>query len=258
VPSTAGLFYYEQRGDRTDSPPILFIHGAGGTHLNWPPQLRRMPGFRILAVDLPGHGNSGRVGKQRIADYMRCIHEFLIEMKIETALLVGHSMGSAIALTYAMNYPDRVAGLGLIGSGARLRVDPAILKMASNPKLSADLVNVILDCSYSKKAGQSLKGLARRRLLEAEPAVLYGDFQACDRFDIMDKLDEIQAPCLILCGMEDALTPLKYSEYLRDRINRSTLEVISGAGHMVMVEQPEESAEILKRFALTLMKKSAS
>jgi pimeloyl-ACP methyl ester carboxylesterase len=78
--------------------------------------------------------------------------------------------------------------------------------------------------------------------------VVYGDFETCDKFDVMGSLDRINLPTLIICGRDDLLTPVKYSEYLRAHIRNSELRVIDDAGHMVMLEKPEEFNEILENF----------
>ncbi len=76
-------------------------------------------------------------------------------------------------------------------------------------------------------------------LMQCRPGVLYGDYLACDRFDVMAELDKINVPTLIMCGDEDQLTPVKYSQFLLERIKGSRLEILPGAGHMLMMEAAE-------------------
>jgi pimeloyl-ACP methyl ester carboxylesterase len=90
--------------------------------------------------------------------------------------------------------------------------------------------------------------MGRRQMEAVSPEVLHGDFTACDAFNVMDRLGEITAPAFVLCGFQDHLTPSKYSVYLRDRIARSVLHLVEGAGHMVMVERPEAVVEALSTF----------
>lgn len=248
MPTAAGLYYFAHESQNLSRPPVILIHGAGGTHLHWPPQIRRLPDQRIFALDLPGHGKSEGVGHQTIDDYAENILDFMKAIKLNSAVLVGHSMGGAIALTAAIRSPKQVSALGLVGSGAKLRVSPAILHSASNPFTFADAVQRISDFSYSEHASARLKELGGQKLSGTRPTVLYGDFLACDAFNAADQLPQISAPTLIVCGADDRMTPPKYSELLRDGILDARMEIVPGAGHMVMLEQPEAVANLLADF----------
>jgi pimeloyl-ACP methyl ester carboxylesterase len=93
-----------------------------------------------------------------------------------------------------------------------------------------------------------LKELAVKQMAETRQAVLYGDFLACDAFDVVDHLKKICVPTLLICGSEDRMMPPNRSEYLRDEIEGAQLHVLEGAGHMVMIERPEEVASLLTDF----------
>jgi pimeloyl-ACP methyl ester carboxylesterase len=249
MPTTANIFYFSHGAENVSHPPIVFIHGAGGTHLHWPPQVRRLIGQRVLALDLPGHGKSGGVGSQSITDYARAIVDFLDVVRLNAAVFVGHSMGGAIALTLALDFPKRVLGIGLVGSGARLRVLPEIIENTANEAMFPMAVKLINDAEFGSSANPRLKELAAARMAEIRPPVLHGDFLACNEFDVMQRLGEISVPTLILCGTDDILTPLRYAEHLRDHISAARLVTFPGAGHMVMLEQPEAVANALAAFA---------
>ena len=114
MPTAAGLYYFAHGASDATRPPIILIHGAGGHHLSWPPQVRRLLGERIFAVDLPGHGKSAGVGRHTIEDYAAAILDFVAALKLSTVVLIGHSMGGAIALRAAIEAPGQVMGLGLL------------------------------------------------------------------------------------------------------------------------------------------------
>lgn len=249
MPVANNMFYFSHGAENASRPPLVLIHGAGGTHLHWPPQVRRMDGQRVFALDLPGHGKSGGIGSQSIADYARAVLDFLDAARFNAAVFVGHSMGSAIALSLALDFPKRVLGLGLVGSGARLRVAPQILETTAAEATFPTAVSLINEAAFGSSASPSLKELAARQMMTIRPAVLHGDFLACNEFDVMPRLAEIAVPTLILCGHEDSLTPMKYSEFLRDHIRAAQLAAFPGAGHMVMLEQPEAVAQALSDFA---------
>jgi pimeloyl-ACP methyl ester carboxylesterase len=248
MPVAAGLYYFVHEADNLSRPPVILIHGAGGHHLFWPPQVRRMHNQRIYAVDLPGHGKSEGVGHHTIDDYAGEIMEFIKALKLNAVVLVGHSMGGAVALYAAIHFPDKVIGLCLIGSGARLRVAPAILQSASDPSTFAQAIHLVIQGSFSPETNERLKELAAQRMQEIRSSVLYGDFLACSGFNLTEQLAQIAAPTFILCGGLDKMVPLKYSEFLRDNIPGAQMEVIPGAGHMLMLERPDLAAEKLGNF----------
>ena len=252
MPNAANLYYFAHEADNFLRPPVILIHGAGGTHLSWPPQIRRLHNQRIFAVDLPGHGKSEGVGHQTIDDYAEHILEFMKAIRLNAAVLVGHSMGSAIALTVALRSSKHVSALGLVGSGSKLRVSPVILQNTSDPSTFMDAVHMVNDFSYSENANVRLKEQGEQKLSETRPTVLYGDFLACDAFNVTDQLSKISAPTLIVCGINDKMTPPKYSELLRDNIPNTRLEIVANAGHMVMLEQPEMVANLLADFLNTI------
>jgi pimeloyl-ACP methyl ester carboxylesterase len=229
-------------------PPVLLIHGAGGHHLYWPPQIRRLHNQRIFAMDLPGHGWSEGIGHDCVEDYVEDVLELMTELRFNAAVLVGHSMGGAIALEAALRSPGCVLGIGLVGSGARLRVDPVVLRNAAQEATFHIAINRIAERSFAACADGRLKELAVQRMAEMRPSVLHGDLTACDAFDAFGRLSEIGCPALILCGAEDRITPPSCSEYLHDNIMGSSLQILPNAGHMVMLEQPDQTGEALGRF----------
>jgi pimeloyl-ACP methyl ester carboxylesterase len=233
MPISTKLFSFSHGTENASRPPLIFIHGAGGTHLHWPPQVRRLTGQRIYALDLPGHGKSGGVGSQSVTDYARVVVDFLDANHMNTAIFVGHSMGSAISLTLALDFPKHVLGLGLVGSGARLRVSPQILENTNSKATFPLAIKLINDAGFGPSADPRMKELAAQRMSE----------------DVMRRLGEISVPTLILCGTEDLLTPMKYSEFLHDHIPAARLVTFPGAGHMVMLEQAEAVANALAEFA---------
>jgi pimeloyl-ACP methyl ester carboxylesterase len=232
----ATAHYVQRQPTLARRPPVVFVHGAGGSHQHWLYQVRDLPESLTCALDLPGHGRSEGPGRDRIPGYGDWLVAFLDAARLDQVVLVGHSMGGAICLDVALRFPSRVAGLGLVASGARLRVAPAILTGVLEDSEAA--VRLICRLIFGPEAPREMVRLSRRQMSETPAEVLYGDFSACDTFDVMARLGEIQVPALVLCGTQDRITPAKYSTYLRDNIAGATLHLVEGAGHMVMVEQP--------------------
>ncbi len=249
MPVAAEIYYSFNAGSSEGQhPPVVLIHGAGGTHLFWPPEMRRLTGYRVYALDLPGHGKSGGRGLQSISAYCQAVRTWLEAVGLHSAVFVGHSMGSAIALTLALDHPEHVLGLGLIGASARLRVAADLLEYASNPATQSKAVELVVQRSFSPQTPASFIQLAGKRLAEARPSVLYGDFSACNDFDEIARVGQIRAPTLILCGEDDQMTPPRFARLLSESIPNSMLKIIPSAGHMVMLEQPRATAAALAEF----------
>jgi pimeloyl-ACP methyl ester carboxylesterase len=235
---------------RADRPPLVLVHGAGGHLMHWPGELRRLPGRTVYALDLPGHGKSGGAGRSEIGAYAEVVRGFADAIGLAPFVVAGHSMGGAITLEFALRYPARLVGLILVGTGARLRVAPEILAgilddFAGTTELLAQRV-------HGEHVDPHLLRLYTRRLRETNPPVLHGDFLACDAFDRRADVSRITAPTLILCGEADRMTPVKFSQFLHEQIAGSQLVVVSGAGHMVMLEQPAAMAENVAAFLSNL------
>lgn len=252
MPLAANVYYQLSERQSEVRPPLVLIHGAGGNHLFWPPQIRRLGGFRVYALDLPGHGRSPGEGYQSIESYSHAVMEWFYQVGLSRAIFIGHSMGSAIALSVALEHKDCVLGLGLVGSAARLRVAPALLDLTTDPANHPQVVAWIVEWAFAANVPPSFKRLAAQRLAETRPAVLRGDFLACDAFDVVTRLGEVMCPALVVCGDEDRLTPLRYAQRLAEGLPQGRLKTLPGVGHMAMLEQPEEVAQALREFCLQI------
>ena len=248
MPLAAKIFYFVHSNEETDQIPVVLIHGAGGTHLYWPPQIRRLPGYQIYALDLPGHGKSPGMGLQSITEYGVQVMVWLDKLGLDKVIFAGHSMGSAIALMIALEYPSRVRGLLLLGAGARLRVHPDFLASSADQANFLTAVKMFTDWGFSPQTPSRLIELASQHMAESHPHVLHDDFMACDGFDVTMRLGEIGCPTLVICGEQDRLTPMRYAQFLVDHIRDARLETIPGGGHMIMLEKPREVKEIMQRF----------
>ena len=243
---SSGLGYYVISGIQVDTHPIVLIHGAGGSHLDWPPALRRLAGRRTYAIDLPGHGRSPLPGRQSITQYSAWLSCLLSEIGLPPSVFIGHSMGSAIALDLALSAPQRVSGLVLIGAGPRLPVAPATLDRIVDAH--DETVIRIIDWAYGIDVPEEVKRLGQQRMAQVDAEVLHGDFVACNEFDLTDRLGEIETPALIISGAEDRMTPASGAVQLHQLLPCSDLALIEGAGHMVTFERTNEVVEAISRF----------
>jgi len=234
---------------------ILFIHGAGGGQYTWSYQKGFFEKeFNPIIIELPGHGESGGEGEKEIGRYAEQVYAFSQAVGVRKVFLVGHSMGGAIVQTLSLTHPEMIKGIVLVGTGARLRVLPMILNgINSNFE---ETIPKIVQFAYSRKAPSKLTEEGVNQMLQCRPEVLHGDFSACDTFDVMKEVEKIDLPTLILCGEDDALTPVLYSQFLHNRIKGSKLEILPNAGHMVMMESPQAFNEKIREFIEEIVKGS--
>lgn len=232
-------------------PALLFIHGAGGDHTLWGQQFRDLAqDFSVAALDLNGHGRSPARPGDGLQTYVEDVLAMLEALAMPT-VLIGHSMGGAIALTVALQRPKNLVGLGLVGTGAKLKVHPQILELCQTDFEKA--VELVVSWAFAERASTELVQKAREQMQRNGQAALYRDFLSCSTFDVMNRLHAISVPTLVLCGRDDKLTPVKYSEYLQQNILNAHLEIIERAGHMVMLEQPQAVTNALKEFCARLL-----
>lgn len=245
-------YYYKKAGLNKGKFQLVFIHGSGGYHHIWSNQLEDFSwDTELIVPDLPGHGFSEDDGKNTIEEYVEWLKAFLSGLCIKNCVLIGHSMGGAIAQECVLRYPDYFRGLVLVATGAKLRVSPLLINLLNkNFELMARICSAY---AYADTTPASVINEGAKILLKNNPEILYKDFMACDCFDCRNRIHKIKIPTLIVCGNKDLLTPPKYSLYLHERITNSSLHIIEGAGHMVMIESSYKFNEIVKNFCKNLL-----
>ena len=236
-------------------PAVVLLHGAGFDHSTWALHSRWFAhhGYSVLAPDLPGHGRSAGQPLPNIADMADWTAALLDAAGARQARLVGHSMGSLIALETAARHPEKVSGLSLIGTAATMTVGPDLLKAAEANDLAAvDMVS-IWGLGFSAELGGSLApGLwmhqgAQRVLQRCASGVLYSDLNACNAYqNALAAAAQIKVPVTFVLGERDMMTPAKAGKALAAAMPHARTVVLPGAGHMMMIEQPDELLAALK------------
>src|SRR3954468_12323577 len=230
-------------------PAIVLLHGAGFDHTAWALHSRWFAhhGFGVLAPDLPGHGRSAGAPLSTIAEMADWTAALLDAAGTATARLVGHSMGSLIALETAARHPSKVSALHLIGTAAAMTVGPDLLKAAeANDHSAIDMVS-IWGLGFRAELGGSLApGLwmhsgAQRVLERCRPGVLFNDLSACNAYqDALAAAATITVPTTLVLGERDMMTPIQAGKALAAALPNARTVVLPGAGHMMMVERPDE------------------
>jgi len=229
--------------------PIVFIHGSGDNARIWRSQIEHFGTGRALAIDLPGHGERTDTlpAEADVMDYTRVIHAIITnELKLNKPIIAGQSLGGAIALIMGLEYGTDLSGLILIGTGARLRVHPNLLESARTTPQNA--IHQLKELAVASSHVATLPDMLIQEQGTPGPNILYRDLAACNAFDCINRLQEIHLPVLVICGTEDRLTPIKYSQFLHENIGGSTLRIIPDAGHYVMCEQPEAVNQAIEQW----------
>ncbi|BAO29799.1 alpha/beta fold hydrolase [Sulfuritalea hydrogenivorans] len=242
-------------------PCVVFIHGAQNDHSVWGLQSRWFAhhGYSVLAVDLPGHGRSAGTplpSIEALADWI----ELLLEKvgagdTAKTVSLVGHSMGSLMALECASRHPARIARIALIGTAVPMPVSDVLLGPAKDNEPKA--ISMINTWSHSPRGtiggntvpGMWLLGAARRLMERQQPGVLHNDLAACNAYSHgMDAAAALACPALIVSGSRDMMTHPKAAAKLAAAIKDVRSINLDGAGHALMAEQPDAVLDALRGF----------
>ncbi len=226
---------------------LIFVHGSGEWGGIWKEQLGYFENAE--AITLPGHPE-GKLRKS-VEEYTEWLQQHIESNRYNDVILVGHSLGGAIVMTYALKYPKDLKAIVLVDTGARLRVHPRYLAQLE------EAVNGNPD-----RWVKWLRGLFRKdspeeqaiiqKYLEVGPQAQLNDLLCCDKFDIMDRVHEISVPTLAICGSEDILAPVKYTEYLAQKIPGAKKVIIEGASHFVFLDKPDDFNKALDGFIKSL------
>jgi pimeloyl-ACP methyl ester carboxylesterase len=234
---------------------LFFIHGSGSDHSAWSHQYARLhKKYNIVAINLPGHGRSGGSGEADVESYCLWVKKLLNILDLKRAVLVGHSLGAAITFRFALNYPQEIAGIVLVGGGMKMPVNPFFLEFLKTnpPEVPAEVIDLICKYSLAKENRPKFFAPLQKSISQSKVDVLYGDLSACNNLDLTQEAGKISVPALVICGAEDKMTPPDCSRQLAASISGATLEIIEGAGHMVMLERPAEFNMSLDKFAASI------
>lgn len=239
-------------------PLIVFLHGAGFDHTVWQLLARWFAhrGAAVLAPDLPGHGASGGAPLRSIGALADWTAALIEAAGAGRAALVGHSMGSLVALETAARHPARVSALALIGTASAMRVSQDLLRAAeANERAAIDMMNIwghggLAGMGGSLAPGLWMLGGAEKILERAAPGVLHADLSACNDYgDALASAAKVKAPSTVVLGERDLMTPVKAGRELAAALADAHVVVLAGAGHMLMSERPDEVLAAIRHLA---------
>jgi pimeloyl-ACP methyl ester carboxylesterase len=222
-----------------DKLTLIFIPGAGLSSIFWEPQITCLKDIaNTVALDLPGHGASQGSGKESISDYAQSVMDFIDLIEAPRPVPCGLSMGGAIAQQLLINHPNRFPAGILMNTGARLKVHPLIFQTIQ--RSYSAFVEMLCVSAVSIKSDVKKLRTVIQACSKCRPDVVFGDFIACDTFDVMEKLGLIEVPVLVLTGNDDNVTPFKYGIFLEKNIKNAKLVNIKDAGHLSPIEKPNQ------------------
>ncbi|WP_296935182.1 alpha/beta fold hydrolase [uncultured Marinobacter sp.] len=244
-----------------DGDTIVMIHGFGANKDNW----TRLAGhltdnFNVYAIDLPGHGDSSKpldIG-YRLEDQAGYVDKIMEALSVESAHIMGNSMGGAITALYAANYPGKVKSAVLFDPAGILEYESELVDLVMDgdnpliPKQPGDFER-LMDFALEKRpfVPWPIMGVMEERAIanrDVNEVIFAAIRDAGFESDFRNAITRIQAPVLIIWGKEDRVINYRNGEVFATTIPDARLELMEGIGHAPMVEAPEESAELFRAF----------
>lgn len=235
---------------------VVLVHGAGVDHTVWRYQVRRLghQGYRVIAPDLPGHGRNAEPGMDTVAAYADWVEKHLADLTVEdAATVVGHSMGSLIAVEVACRSTVAIGRLVLVGPSRHMKVHPQLMAAARQDlkRAAALIAGWSLPTSYTgghPEPGAWHHGAIERLVARSRPGVLAGDLTACAAYDCARAAPSIDVSTLLIAGSEDRMTPARDAMELAGLIAGAEIVLLTGAGHEPMFQQPRRFNRLLEQW----------
>lgn len=229
------------------SPVLLCVHGSGGDSSVWASQFAGLAqACTLIAPDLPGHGKTAGRGGYTIEEYAAWLEGFAEALGLRSAIVMGYSMGGAVAQAMAHAYPTRVAGLVLVSTAMRFDVAPEYLAVLKKDFHRA--ARASCDNAYAPGVAPGLYRRGLEMLLSNGGDVMYEDVLACTQFDATAWAGKISAPGLVISGVHDTITPPAVGAALAEALPRAEFAAFQAAGHMVMQEAAHGFNAAVRRF----------
>ncbi|QLG62705.1 alpha/beta fold hydrolase [Halorarum salinum] len=232
-----------------DGPGLLCIHGSGGAAGVWKSQSRLAGRAPVVALELSGHGESDDVNATGGPDALEAYTDDVVAVAEETgaSVLVGNSLGGAVATWTALERDLDLDGLVLAGTGAKLTVlDDLLAWLADDFDRAVEFLHAD-DRLFHDPDGRYVE-LSKEAMYDAGRAVTERDFRTCHAFDVRNRLGELDSPALAIVGEHDQLTPVRYHEYLAEHVPDCELAVVQDAAHLTMLEAPDAFNDELESF----------
>ncbi len=255
-----GQEVYASTGGKTHvegQPYLIFMHGAGSSHLVWSQQSRSFAygGYNVLSVDFPGHNLSGGETLTTVEEQADWVLQFMDELGIKKASFVGHSQGGLVNLAIADKAPERVEKLVFVATAASIPVNDMLISTAETkePRAKSSMTAWGLgpDAHHFENSvpGFSNIGNGLRTMDLNVEGALPIDLKACNTFkNGLQIASQIKVPTLCVLAVKDKMTPLKFGKKLAEALLDNTLNVLQNSGHTIPTERPHELNQFMRDF----------
>ena len=242
--------------DTSNGIPLLFIHGAGSAHICWALQLKEFSkNHRVIAPDLSGHGESERADGEASIDegYAHEIDALVRHLDLDDFIMIGHSMGGGVAMSYMLHgYDVNPKALVLVDTSPDLELSKLALGLVRE---TLDDRIFMLKCGHYEEYTDTCKIKKYEDEVRVHhPEIMQRDLAACDKFDIRERVSEIDIPTFVIVGEHDDIIPPQVALELREKLPHAGIAVIQDAYHSPMIEQPDEFNRLLQKFILWIEK----
>ena len=251
---------YAYTGGKTFDPKLptaVFCHGAQCDHSVWILQSRYLAhhGYGVLALDLPGHGRSAGPALASIVELADWVAAVQGAAGVQQAAIVGHSMGSLIAIECAARHPGRVSKIALLATAYPMKVSAELLEATKNDEpLAQNMVNIWSHLAYAQYPNNPGPGFwvigENLRLMQRQkPGVMHVDFSACNTYaGGAQAAAKVSCPALFLLARRDSMTPVRAAQDFAKSVKGARVVVIDGSGHNMMGEKPDAVLDCLVEF----------
>jgi pimeloyl-ACP methyl ester carboxylesterase len=238
-------------------PSVVFVHGAGLDHSLFGLQSRYFGyhGRNVLALDLPGHGRSEGPPLATIEEMADWLCAVLKKTEIPKAAIVGHSMGSLVAIEFAARYPAQAERIAFCAVAFPMKVSEPYLEAARANDYSAFDMHTVwghaaqVSFARNPNPGMWMYGDMLARLERLAPGVLHAGLKACNDYAAgLESAAKVKCPVLFILGRRDVMTPPRATQVLRDKFSDGRTVEIPVSGHSLMVEAPDEVLDALIAF----------
>ncbi len=230
---------------------LLLLHGAGVSARSWINQLQGLgQALRVVAIDLPGHGESEPIDEATVEGYADAARGLLAALGSRKVSVAGHSLGGAVAQALGARHPEVVKGLVLLSTCAKLpEIDESqgrLLWYLPGPIRKIVFFSMAKKILFAPGASRQAILVGMEEIRTCRPETILKDVAAAKAMDLEEVVRGLNVPTLILCGSRDRLTPPAVSTRLNELISGSRLQLVEGAGHMLPLEAADRvNQEIL-------------
>jgi len=235
--SLDGIAYQDNKKDQPERTPILLVHGAGSSHLGWPAIFRHMHARHVIAVDLPGHGESDAKQLETIEEHADHLLAFLNNIHMDRVTVIGFSMGAAIALEMLLLQPELFSKAIFLSYLPHPNFDTLLREYSRGIIESSHFVKQFSNLLFGSEISQKKRDQVSASLSDGDQ--LYHDLCAIEHYQPRFPKTSLTIPTLWAFGEKDPFIENSQQQIIRESFFNPTIQEIPKAGHMYLWEYPD-------------------